>query len=193
MQAIGQIHRADAGTIDFIHMMGSMSCILNAGAGAGLYEQLTQDPETGYSHDKNGHLKVAPGNANRAPEAATWGGDIASGKMGSADMNADMDAINLNDLIKRNPGRNPMELMNQYYQNVAKDPSYRADQFCQHYDPDGTRDPDKGYQWLQDNGYHLSTAPLGDKGLAVLNQATPSKQSDAFDQFMDSIDQQRHQ
>ncbi|WEV74806.1 hypothetical protein OZX74_04700 [Bifidobacterium sp. ESL0798] len=133
-------------------MMGSLSCMLNPGPGGGAYHAGGMEPDLS-----------GPGGAasqrDRSAEAASWGGDVASGAGGRADWNADMDAINLSHYIQAHPKVDRQEAVRDYYAQLSKGnlERNRIRQFCGNYDPRNEGDPQRGLDYLKENGLYIAT------------------------------------
>jgi hypothetical protein len=116
------------------------------------------------------------------------GGDVASAKGSIEDWHADMDAININRCIKANPGKDPMQIMEDYYRTVKTDRD-RARAFCSNYPKDGKGgDPQHGLDWIRKNGMKISTQSIG--GKALKNDKTTADQQATLDQFTSMLQQE---
>lgn len=174
------------GTSDFLHEMGSLAAM--------------QNPSNGHLASSLSNFTWSNGPRNQ--EESTWGGDIASGKAGFdlKDMNADMDAINIQKRIEKAAG--PLHLNRvdtigiamQYHQEIVSGKTNRADEFCANY---GNGDPVKGQKWLQNNAQSVGTNSIGgfvikEKGLSSSGDpVSGDDQKAAADAFNKQIDNER--
>ncbi|MDF7641669.1 hypothetical protein PT279_08750, partial [Bifidobacterium sp. ESL0784] len=194
------MHKTDGknrDSIDFIHEMASLACILNTAPGGLIYHLSGTDVEDqpqfrlhGPLFDKYPWLNSEAD--DRSDEIATWSGDIASGAGGRADWNADMDAVNIHRAMKANPKESPRKAADDYYTSIGRGDTERnrARRFCAGYDPTGSNDPQKGLKWLEDNAAYLSTASPGAHLLKDRFQATTDQQDKAREDFLSTLRQE---
>ncbi|MDF7640507.1 hypothetical protein PT279_02730, partial [Bifidobacterium sp. ESL0784] len=172
--------------VDFVHEMASLAAMLNTDPKSALYHEGTS---IFIPNPLNPKMPVKlPSNYR---EAATWGGDIASGSMDADDLHADMDAINLQQRLTEHPSQDPMKILNDYNRRVEHDPRRRADEFLGNYDPTGGHDPDKGMAWLKGTAGAQSFLPPGDValGLDALRKGLDPAKTYRF--FFQTLDRER--
>lgn len=152
------MHGADGSTDeDFVHVMGSLACILNPGPGALAYHLAGLEDNRAWDQT---------GMHDMSAENATWAGDIATAKMGAADADGDMDVINLQRRFAADPKGDRSAIIARYYQELnsgsqADAQRMRAHEFCANYDPQHQGDIARGQQWLRDNATFVSEASAG--------------------------------
>jgi hypothetical protein len=130
-------------SVDFIHMMAALACMLNTGMGNTFYHV---GGTTAGLNDNSG-------------DVVSWAGDVATASGDIADWNADMDAINLEAYIRKHPGQDCRKAVQNYYVNLSKGDleRNRIRQFCGNYDPMAKGDFKRGLDYLRQNGLDIAT------------------------------------
>ena len=158
------------GKNDFVHTMGSLAVILNTDE---LSNIAMKFGTSGYSTASFGQFLLGnpgfirtgflaslfQGDLNKNA-AATYRGDIASGKLDVKDVRADIDALNIYYRVKNNPNASMTDIINQYSRDLQKGMN-RAEELAKHF---GNGDYEKG----KENFYKEVHKPITDLGSLVL-------------------------
>ncbi|MGM0214227.1 T7SS effector LXG polymorphic toxin [Enterococcus sp. AZ109] len=159
---------------DFVHMMGSLSVMINTNPGSDVVMKIGTSTSTYFNFanfifglkdiNQSSYFLISSLNDNTGKNAAaTYRGDIASASLDICDVRADIDALNIYNRAKSQPNVPITEIMSQYA-NDLNNGGNRAKELAEHF---GEGDFEKG----KDKFYNeIYTAPIDPGNLVLMKK-----------------------